>query len=265
LTGRFKSSPKIATPPAPAHKPAPLNPTERVTVGSDVLDLSSASAPPKRSRGGSPAKKSLPTESHPIPNTSSSKKSSRKIGSRIDALALNLQAKKMMEEKQVDPKPDKIESNMSALEKRQASYFMDELNKHSALIQSKLGTNPPAAHSGTSSQSSKLSDASLLSKSNPHFGALDASKLPPSKVNEASSIVEQVAIIRQNLRSLFEDHPEFIAQNPSMASMVAASAANVFNPNINMSSMASIAANVRYFKIFIIFQNFFNEILFLYF
>jgi hypothetical protein len=255
LTGRFKSSPKIAAPPAPAHKPAPLNPSERGAVASDVLDLSSASAPPKRSRGGSPAKKSLPTESNPIPNTSSSKKNSRKIGSRIDALALNLQAKKMMEEKQSDPKPDKMESNMSALEKRQASYFMDELNKHSALIQSKLGTNPPAAHSGTSSQSSKLSDASLLSKSNPHFGALDASKLPPSKVNEASSIVEQVAIIRQNLRSLFEDHPEFIAQNPSMASMVAASAANVFNPNINMNSMASIAANVRNFK-YLFFKNF---------
>lgn len=120
---------------------------------------------------------------------------------------------------------------------------MDELSKHSALLQNKT---PPAAHSKSSTTSSKLNDSLLSGKTNAHsFTGLDPSKLPPSKATEASTIAEQVAIIRQNLRNLFEDHPEFIAQNPSMASMVAASAANVFNPNLTMSSMSSIPANTE--------------------
>ena len=245
LTGRFKSSPKNTTPPTPAHKPAPTNlPPQRTMPGHDVLDLSSV--PSKRTRANSPTKK-MPTtttaETTTAPTTSSSsKKSSRRIGSRIDALALNLQAKKMMEEKQSEPKIEKLESSLSSLEKRQATHFMEELNKHSALLQNKT---PPAAHSksSSSSSSSKLNDSLLGAKVNQPFG-LDASKLPPSKATEASTIAEQVAIIRQNLRNLFEDHPEFIAQNPSMASMVAASAANVFNPNLNMNSISSMPANV---------------------
>ena len=247
LTGRFKSSPKIATPPAPAHKPAPINPQERVGGGVDVLDLSSA--PSKRTRSSSPTKKmaSAPEATPPQSGSLPSKKSSRKIGSRIDALALNLQAKKMMEEKKTDPKVDKLEATLSSLEKRQATHFMEELQKHSALLQ---GKTPPAAHSKSSSStsSSKLNDSLMGAKSNAHFSALDASKLPPSKATEASTIAEQVAIIRQNLRNLFEDHPEFIAQNPSMASMVAASAANVFNPNMNMNSISSMPANVCLFE-----------------
>ena len=251
LTGRFnKSSSKMATPPAPAHKPAPNNPPEMQKVGAqDVLDLSSA--PSKgRTRGSSPSKASKSmancetTSSAASASALPTKKSSKRIGSRIDALALNLQAKKMMEEKKTDPKPsDKLESSLSSLEKRQASHFMEELQKHSALLQNQNKT-PPAAHSKSSSSTSKLNDSLMSGKTNAHFSALDASKLPPSKATEASTIAEQVAIIRQNLRNLFEDHPEFIAQNPSMASMVAASAANVFNPNLNMNSISSIPANV---------------------
>ena len=246
LTGRFKSSSKsMATPPAPAHKPAPTNPPEMQKMGAqDVLDLSSA--PSKRTRAHSPSKSRSPASESTAPvSAQPSKKSSKRIGSRIDALALNLQAKKMMEEKKTDPKPsDKLEASLSSLEKRQATHFMEELQKHSALMQSKT---PPAAHSKSSS-TSKLNDSLLSAKSNAHFGALDASKLPPSKATEASTIAEQVAIIRQNLRNLFEDHPEFIAQNPSMASMVAASAANVFNPNLNMNSISSIPANVSHIR-----------------
>ncbi|XP_054164988.1 chromodomain-helicase-DNA-binding protein 7-like isoform X2 [Oppia nitens] len=245
LTGRFKSTPKMTSAPVPAHKVAPVE--NRKTAAQDVLDLSSA--PVKRTRSNISDKKQMATDSSAVPlalSTSSSKRSSRKIGSRIDALALNLQAKKMMEEKQSDPKPEKQESVLSSFEKtrQQQTHFLDELNKHSQMLASKT---PPAAHAkSSSSMSSKhLNESLLANKLSAHLGSLDTSKLPPSKANEASTIAEQVAIIRQNLRNLFEDHPEFIAQNPNMASMVAASAANVFNPNLNVNNLSTIAANTE--------------------
>lgn len=240
LTGRFKSTPTIApaipTPaPAPAHKPKPKD----TVLGADVLDLSSA-APVKRTRGNSPGRSQKPVFEEK-PSAPVLKKGGKKIGSRIDALALNLQAKKMMEEKQTD-KPDKSESSFLATEKRKQTLFLEELEKHSKSLQSKSLNNPPAAHSGSSSKAS--SSESLLNKTLSLAG-LDASKLPPSKANEASSIAEQVALLRQSLRTFLEEHPEVMTQNPNMVNLVASSAANVFNPNMSINPLSSISANVR--------------------
>lgn len=238
LTSRFKPSPPPRrTPPAPAHKPPPP-PSPNAPEGIDVLDLRAGST--KRSRYSHSFNKheepvSVPKNEEPSVVTNlSNKRSGKKIGSRIDALALNLQAKKMMEEKKTDVKPsERMQDSTAAFiatERRKASHFMEELSKHSSQIQSKSKT-PPAAHSG----SSKTSDMNKQ-KANSFNSLVDPSKMTSSKDSETASIAEKHAALKQDLRKWLEEHPDFVAQNPSLAA--AAVAAMAFNP------ITSIPANV---------------------
>ncbi|RWS29488.1 chromodomain-helicase-DNA-binding protein 8-like protein, partial [Leptotrombidium deliense] len=229
---RFKTTPAIVPPPSPAHKPSPTPRSEKKPNKSpsspvSVLDLSSGQS---TKREGS----SLDANSNNSNKSISGiKKMGKKIGSRIDALALNLQAKKMMEEKQSDKNESNILFDNKSSDRKDILNKLD-VSKYSS--QNKLNfPTPPAAHSSSASSFSKTNDS--FSKNTAHLSSLDASKLPPSKVNEASSILEQAAAIRQDLKKWLEDHPEFVAANPNLAA--AAAAAMSFTP------ISSIPANTE--------------------
>lgn len=251
---RFKTNPVIVAPPAPmAHKPSKSAAPEKTRRSPQsplsVLDLSSgpSESVSKRSSRGSllPAHSGPSTPVQAPTPPSSGKRSGKRIGSRIDALALNLQAKKMMEEVKTDPKESSLleQMTMSRSEKRNKDIYneMEKQSFHPRSSSSKSSfVNPPAAHSSSAQGKHSSGDASMFGKAlSGQLGNLDSSKLPPAKANEASSILEQAAAIRQDLKKWLEDHPEFVAANPSLAA--AAAAAMAFNP----PSISSIPANVR--------------------
>lgn len=240
---RFRTNPMLVPPPAPAHKPSPKLPPlskNRATPSTvpSVLDLSSGPSLPKRpSRTTHP---SQPAPSPPPPQPSGGR-SAKRIGSRLDAIALNLQAKKMMEEK-TDPKESNFLNEITTRKsekRKQESSHMDHLQHQ---LQKKSST-PPAAHSGSSSSKSLSSMSDLLGKSlgsgSLGFGNLFDVKAGQSKSSEASAILEQANAMKQNFNRWLESHPEFVQANPDLAA--AAAAAMAFSP---LSS--SMPANVSY-------------------
>ncbi|RWS09516.1 Kismet-like protein [Dinothrombium tinctorium] len=238
---RFKSTPAIVPPPAPAHKPTPVvTRTEKKSKSpsppGSVLDLSSGPSAKRETTHGNAAP-SEATNKNP-PAGLNSKKSGKKIGSRIDALALNLQAKKMMEEKQDKPEGVLPDSKTSDSNRVKDALNFSKINRSNNNNKGNFPT-PPAAHSSSTSTSfTKINDNQNFAKAqSAHMPSIDASKLPPSKVNEASSILEQAAAIRQDLKKWLEDHPEFVAANPNLAA--AAAAAMSFTP------ISSIPANTE--------------------
>lgn len=228
---RFKAGPPIAAP-TPAHKPPPIQESKtKSSSPTSVLDLSSGPST-KKTRRSSPI--TNVNNANPPTTGLSAKKSGKRIGSRIDALALNLQAKKMMEEKHIEPKGDSIEHRHDKkLKEPHNQHDFEKPIQHGS--KSNFST-PPAAHS-SSMATSKFNEASVFNKTpQAHMGSFDATKLPPAKANEACTIIEQAAAIRQDLEKWLKDHPEFVAANPSLAA--AAAAAMAFNP------ISSIPANV---------------------
>lgn len=234
---RFKTNPVLVPPPTPAHKPSPLinsgeNKSKSPLSPTPVLDLSSG--PTVKSKQENVYYEANKSASTPMPG---SKKLGKKIGSRIDALALNLQAKKMMEEKQVD------KNEISTPEPKMHDLRSKE-SKHDKSGQSSKTNNfptPPAAHSSSLPNSSKISEAQALLKNTnvaPSLASLDATKLPPAKASEATSILEQAAAISQDLKKWLEDHPEFVAANPNLAAAAAAA--------MSFTRVSSIPANVIY-------------------
>ena len=236
---RFKTNPVLVAPPAPAHKTPPKQASKPRTTPSSsqsVLDLSSG-PPPDIKRTTRSSMPSAPPKELSAPNVPSvsTKRSGKRIGSRIDALALNLQAKKMMEEK-TEPRESSLLEQLTKSSKRD---FEREIDKQLSQKQSSHQTlsnllAPPVAHS-TMRSKSNMGDLSSVKA----FNQMTESK-PASKSNEASSILEQAAAIRQDLKKWLEDHPEFVAANPSLAA--AAAAAMAFNPPTISSS---IPANVN--------------------
>ncbi|KAI1285481.1 Chromodomain-helicase-DNA-binding protein 7 [Halotydeus destructor] len=218
---RFKPTPTLVAPPAPAHKPPPKKSEKnRAHQASPlpVLDLSSGPNEIKRSTRSSGSTQEF-QQAPPPPSGGRSKR----IGSRIDALALNLQAKKMMEEKPEEPKGGSLLEQLSARSRH--SKEMREMEKAFENKQnSKSLMTPPAAHSGSKSSNRGHSD---MSKGLSSFGSADAlSKMPQAKSTEANAILQQAAAIRQDLKKWLEEHPEFVSANPQLA----AAAAMAFNP-----------------------------------
>ena len=245
---RFKTTPVLVPPPAPAHHKAPskhvsraANPEQQDARRSSasplpVLDLSSGSVPKRSNRAS--ASSASPKSS--APTGSGSRK---RIGSRIDALALNLQAKKMMEEKPLD-EPKEERNFLTEIAQKSESRKGKGTALDLLLGSRKTGSNqpmsslnfPPAAHSSapsathSNSAQSKFSSLSesLFGKNRSTPNTANDSKLPQSKPSEANSILETAAAIRQDLKKWLEDHPEFVAANPTLAA--AAAAAMSFNP-----------------------------------
>lgn len=104
-------------------------------------------------------------------------------------------------------------------------------------------TNPPQAHGSSASALASAKAAlseQLLGKSHSHSsGSKSQSETSSSNKNEQHSILEQAAAIRQDLKKWLDEHPEFVAANPTLAA--AAAAAMAFNPPTISSS---IPANV---------------------
>lgn len=254
---------KGIAPPSPAHKtpklpPPPPPPLPK--VAQSVLDLSGGLPTKRSTRNSSSSSSAHPTTQ---PQVSLVEKSRKRIGSRIDALALNLQAKKMMEEK-VDPNEPNILSEIAQKSEKRRSTRESSLDmllgSRSSRSSSHQSSTPPAAHSSSSHSSSQskidsFNDAlfgrSSTGRSSSHSSALsnmlDSTKVLPGqvpKVDQAAAL-QSYKSLSQDLKKWLEDHPEFVAANPSLAA--AAAAAMALNPPASTSSMP---ANVSSSSIF---------------
>lgn len=249
---------KGISPPAPAHKSPkiPPPPPPKELKSTSVLDLSGGLPTPKRStrHSASSNSSSLPP---PPPPSSGSEKSRKRIGSRIDALALNLQAKKMMEEK-VDPnEPNILNEIAQKSEKRRSTressldMLLGSRSSRSSSSHQSSSSTPPAAHSSSHSLSSQskidsLNDAlfgrtNRASSSGSNLSILDPSKLLQGlapKVDQAAAL-QSYKTLSQDLKKWLEDHPEFVAANPSLAA--AAAAAMALNPPTTTSMPANVS------------------------
>lgn len=254
---RFKTNPLLTAPPAPAHKAPPKIPEKgrSAALPASVLDLSGGEL--KRStRSSMPSAREQPSSAASTPSGPSEKRSGKRIGSRIDALALNLQAKKLMEEKP-EPKESSLLEQLSKSSKMATSkaqqQFEREMEKQylqkSSLKALSALTNPPAAHSSASALAKAGFDPQLLGKS---LGLASSSRSETSKAlssassksNDTSSMADQVTAIRQDLKKWLDEHPELLAANPTLAAAAAAAMASFTQPT-QMST--SIPANVRRF------------------
>jgi len=232
--------------PYPAHKS--MNKNLMSDNKTDVLDLSSVTSKhdPKSAMSNllsQSLQKSidlknsafLSAHSNSLTNVSSSgKKKQGKIGSRIDALALNLQAKKMMEEvKQVDsvttlankaqsfstprlPKAYNEKEFLAALsnlgDKRSNNMLFDEYSKQA--MQSLKSKNVSSTSSATVSPLMKK-PVDSSSKASSQFNLLDSLKLLTGKSGKDST-----NLLQKNLKMMLEEHPELLSPNNSLTSLL---------------------------------------------
>lgn len=299
LTSKFKTAassvidkPVNKNHPFPAHKRADKNlSAEKV----DVLDLSSV---PPKAHSGKPTsmselfnqtiKKTIgqkqfsnqsglstATSSSAAPASTGKKKG--RIGSRIDALALNLQAKKMMEEvKQVDTATTSLANKLSKsststlptlpkntsfnekdlfaaafssqfADKRQASnVFLEELSKQSALLQkSKNATNPSLSAASAAAAAASNYKKSSMDSTKAYFNLMESLKLLNNKSTDKSGTIDKMNLLKQNLKTIVEEHPDLLAQNPTFMSLIS-------NPlfasslNLNPAALSSQSSAVSW-------------------
>jgi len=226
---RFKANPVLAAPPAPAHKPTRRSPSPksgRRTPASplqSVLDLSSGQGvlPPKRSTRLSEELLSDSRELAPQPvSASSTCRPGKRIGSRLDAIALNLQAKKMMEEKPTESKKDFLsEIAQKSSEKRRPSSELAGLDLLEALQRKSQMRTPPAAHSSPSPSPSSSHKKPAI----PSINDLLLGKLPEMGVKDPKagqkgfeSLMPYLST-KQGFQKWLEEHPDFLQQNPNLA------------------------------------------------
>ncbi|XP_015793545.1 chromodomain-helicase-DNA-binding protein 7 isoform X2 [Tetranychus urticae] len=168
-------------PMTPASKPLPP-PDKVVKRSSTPVSLSSVldlSGPIRKDSSSDRSKEDDSSASGPLtsPTLTSRGKSGKRIGRRIDDLATNLlQRKKMQQEKQDDPVPEKpkLSSPMGAARELKARSELDKVETRGSSSSKDRTRTPPAAHS--SSRSSSMS-ASL---------ARDMQMKPPEKANFAT-------------------------------------------------------------------------------
>ena len=235
---RFKktSSNRSSLPSAliPAHKPtlAPPVPEEKglSASSSSVLDLSS---------GVSLKRKSDPGLSQSAANNAARK--SKKLKSRIDDLAFNLRQKKMMQVKQGDCQDESPDVK--------SKFDLDSLHSKNVNLRSKSTLSaPPAAHSGSSKLTDKLSSSSKLSLPStslplnayqPHSRDLrhkssSSSSSSSLKLNDSTSILEQIMALKPEVKKWFEENPKLLTDTALMANLLSQ----------NTATAAALASNV---------------------
>lgn len=260
LTSRFKANPILAppsNPPTLAHKHPSSPKSGRRTSPSpqSVLDLSSGLLPPKRS-----------TRSHHMlspseePAANPPPKSGKRIGSRLDAIALNLQAKKMMQDPIPKGEPDFL-SEIAQKSDRRKDFSslgnLDILGAHLAQKQKMQRQQQTFSSSGRSSSQSPSGSskkpmmpqmpniADLLSGTMPDLSSL----LDPKLLAQASKNIDMSPFLEQTkgFKKWLEEHPEFLQQNPNLAAVAAAAMAglNPLTPSSSPST-STLPANVSY-------------------
>lgn len=288
LTSKFKTATSAiekSTPPAnksnhpfPAHKPSNKN---LLPEKADVLDLSSVPSkqPTKpatmsdlfnQTLKKSIAPKSYPSQ-QPAPIQPASKRKGR-IGSRIDALALNLQAKKMMEEvKHVDNATTSLANKLSKptlptisknafnekdlfaafssnySDKRQ-SNFLDDLSKQQAATPFVQSSRSNSSKSSTSTVTTSASQSTSFKKSpldstKAYINLMESLKLLNSKSTDKTGASDKMNLLKQNLKTIVEEHPDLLAQNPTFMSLISnplfASTLNLNPPSQSTSTTVS--------------------------
>jgi hypothetical protein len=262
LTSRFKVNPILAPPskpPTPAHHKHSSSPkSNRRTSPSpqSVLDLSSGTLPPKRS-----------TRSHQMseeePIIPSPSRSGKRIGSRLDAIALNLQAKKMMQDPIPKGEPDFL-SEISQKSDRRKDFSslgsLDILGAHLAHKQKLQRQQQHQQQSAPSSRPSSSGSPSVSSKKPvmpqmPSINDILSGKMPdlsslmdPKFLAQASKNIDMSQTLMEQTKGFkkwLEEHPEFLQQNPNLAAVAAAAMAgiNPMGPSSSPST-STLPANV---------------------
>lgn len=225
---RFKQSSNVLpAPPVPAHK-VPKEQSSKATRQTSaspvsVLDLSGALAKP-RGRGSLPSGLTAPppaAHSSSASGGSSGRKPEKRIGSKLDAIALNLQAKKMMQEKTEPRETDFLAEIAQKSERKKEQSGFGALSS----LQQSLGkgsksstSNPPAAHASASSGVSSATSKAIGDL----FGKMPFDAAALAKGGDASAFLEKANLIKQNLTKFIQEHPDFFAQHPDLAATAAA-------------------------------------------
>ncbi|KAJ6220331.1 hypothetical protein RDWZM_006143 [Blomia tropicalis] len=226
--------------PYPAHKPMKNMGLEKA----DVLDLSAVNSKhdPKSAMSNllsQSLQKSMDmktsaflAQANNFPNLSGSggsgkKKQNKRLG--IDALALNLQAKKIMEEvKQVDPVPSTTSKSqpkapktfnekellaaLSNLGEKRTGNMFEEFSKHPSL-QSMKGKVASSLSGWNASNVSSMMKKPNDPKS--QMSLFESLKLFSGKSNKDSA-----NLLQKNMKTLLEEHPELLASSSSLSSLL---------------------------------------------